>query len=126
MTGAPIEQIWSGIHLGSVHCLQLSAESSHCPNGKQSARRPGLHFLDHDTVMRACRPEGADILRPVTGDNRVSVCDRDVRAATGKSGRPRIASDQGVWGAAHRMQGDRILASAPWRRRDCARSPART
>jgi len=126
MTGAPIEPIWSGIHLGSVHCLQLSAESSHCPNSKQSARRPGLHFLEHGTVVRACRPEGADIVGPVTGDNRVSVCDRDVRAATGKSGRRRIASDQGEWGAAHRVHGDRILASAPWRLRDRARSPART
>ena len=126
MTGAPIEPVWSRVHLGSVHCLQLSAESSHFPNGKQSACRTGLHFLNHGTVVRACRPKGADILRPVTGDNRVSVCDRDVCAATGKSGRRRIASNQGVWGAAHRVHGDRILASAPWRLRDRARPPART
>ena len=84
---------------------------------------PGLDFLDHDVVARAYYPECAEIVRAATGAATVAAFDHNVRSATGKSGKRRIAGGQQVQGPAHLVHGDYTLTSAPQRMRDLARPP---
>ncbi len=84
---------------------------------------PDLDFLDHDAVARAYYPECAEIVRAATGAATVAAFDHNVRSATGKSGKRRIAGGQQVQGPAHLVHGDYTLTSAPQRMRDLARPP---
>ena len=85
---------------------------------------PDLNFLDHDAVVRAYYPECTEIVRVATGAVTVAAFDHNVRSATGKSGKLRIAGGQQVQGPAHLVHGDYTLTSAPQRLRDLARPPA--
>ena len=85
---------------------------------------PGLDFLDHDAVVRAYYPECTEIVRVATGAVTVAAFDHNVRSATGKSGKLRIAGGQHVQGPAHLVHGDYTLTSAPQRLRGLARRPA--
>ena len=85
---------------------------------------PDLDFLDHDTVVGAYYPECAGIVRAATGAATVAAFDHNVRSATGKSGKLRIAGGQQVQGPAHLVHGDYTLTSAPRRLRDLARPPS--
>ena len=84
---------------------------------------PGLDFLDHKAVVRAYYPECAEIVRAATGAATVAAFDHNIRSATGKSGKQRIAGGQQVQGPAHLVHGDYTLTSAPQRLRDLARPP---
>ena len=84
---------------------------------------PDLDFLDHDAVVGAYYPECAAIVRAATGAATVAAFDHNVRSATGKSGKRRIAGGQQVQGPAHLVHGDYTLTSAPQRLRDLARPP---
>jgi len=96
-------------------------------NGFELVERPSadpdLDFLDHDVVARAYYPECAEIVRAATGAATVAAFDHNVRSATGKSGKRRIAGGQQVQGPAHLVHGDYTLTSAPQRMRDLARPP---
>ena len=97
-------------------------------NGFELLRRPmadpDLDFLDHDSVVRAYYPECAGIVQAATGAAVVRAFDHNIRSATGKSGRQRIAGGQQVQGPAHLVHGDYTLTSAPQRLRDLARPPS--
>ena len=84
---------------------------------------PDLDFLDHDAVIRTYYPECAEIVRAATGAATVAAFDHNIRSATGKSGKRRIAGGQQVQGPAHLVHGDYTLTSAPQRLRDLARPP---
>ena len=84
---------------------------------------PDLDFLDHGAVVRTYYPECAEIVRAATGAATVAAFDHNVRSATGKSGKMRIAGGQQVQGPAHLVHGDYTLTSAPQRLRDLARPP---
>ncbi len=84
---------------------------------------PGLDFLDHDAVVGAYYPECAEIVRAATGAATVAAFDHNIRSASGKSGKRRIAGGQQVQGPAHLVHGDYTLTSAPQRLRDLARPP---
>ena len=96
-------------------------------NGFELLRRPmadpDLDFLDHDAVVSAYYPECAGIVQAATGAAVVRAFDHNIRSATGKSGRQRIAGGQQVQGPAHLVHGDYTLTSAPQRLRDLARPP---
>ena len=84
---------------------------------------PDLDFLDHEAVVRGYYRECAEIVRGATGAVTVAAFDHNVRSATGKSGKLRIAGGQEVQGPAHLVHGDYTLTSAPRRLRDLARAP---
>ena len=84
---------------------------------------PAPDFLDHEAVVRAYYPDCARIVRAATGAAAVAAFDHNVRSATGKSGKLRIAGGQEVQGPAHLVHGDYTLTSAPQRLRDLARLP---
>ena len=96
-------------------------------NGFELIERPmadlGLDFLDHGAVVQTYYPECADIVRAATGAATVAAFDHNIRSATGKSGKLRIAGGQEVQGPAHLVHGDYTLTSAPGRLRDLARPP---
>ena len=85
---------------------------------------PDLDFLDHDAVVRAYYRECTEIVRAATGAVTVAAFDHNIRSATGKSGKLRIAGGQQVQGPAHLVHGDYTLTSAPRRLRDLARPPS--
>ncbi len=84
---------------------------------------PDLDFLDHEAVVRAYYPHCAGLVRAATGACTVAAFDHNIRSATGKSGKQRIAGGQQVQGPAHLVHGDYTLTSAPQRLRDLARPP---
>ena len=84
---------------------------------------PDLDFLDHHAVVGSYYPECAEIVRVATGAVIVAAFDHNVRSATGKSGKLRIAGGQQVQGPAHLVHGDYTLTSAPQRLRALARPP---
>ncbi len=87
--------------------------------------RPDLDFLDHEAVVRSYYPECAAIMKAATGAAAVVAFDHNVRSATGKSDKQRIAGGQQVQGPAHVVHGDYTLTSAPKRLRDLACPPTR-
>ena len=84
---------------------------------------PDLDFLDHEAVVRTYYPECAQIMKAATGAATVAAFDHNVRSASGKSDKKRIAGGQQVQGPAHVVHGDYTLTSAPQRMRDLARAP---
>ena len=53
---------------------------------------PDLDFLDHEQVVRRYYPHCADIVREHAGARIVKAFDHNVRSATGKQGKRRIAA----------------------------------
>ena len=84
---------------------------------------PDLDFLDHEAVVRTYYPECAQIMKTATGAAVVAAFDHNIRSASGKSDKKRIAGGQQVQGPAHVVHGDYTLTSAPQRMRDLARAP---
>ncbi len=84
---------------------------------------PGLDFLDHEAVVRTYYPECVAIMQAATGAATVAAFDHNVRSASGKSDKKRIAGGQQVQGPAHVVHGDYTLTSAPQRMRDLTRPP---
>lgn len=82
----------------------------------------GIDFLDHQQVVRRYYPQCADIVRAHTGA-RVYAFDHNIRSATGKQSKQRIAGGQQVQGPAHIVHGDYTLTSAPQRLMDLTRPP---
>ena len=85
---------------------------------------PGIDFLDHAQVVRDYYPQCAEIVREASGANFVVAFDHNVRSATGKQSKRRIAGGQQVQGPAHVVHGDYTLTSAPQRLRDLADPPS--
>ena len=108
--------------------LAPSGQPTLAANGFELIERPtadpDLDFLDHGAVVGAYYRECAEIVRAATGAVTVAAFDHNVRSATGKSGKLRIAGGQQVQGPAHLVHGDYTLTSAPQRLRDLARPPA--
>ena len=114
-----------GTAILDARSLPPSEQPTLAVNGFELAEQPipDLDFLDHDAVVRAYYPECADIVRAATGAATVAAFDHNIRSATGKSGKQRIAGGQQVQGPAHLVHGDYTLTSAPQRLRDLARPP---
>ncbi len=84
---------------------------------------PDLDFLDHEAVVHTYYPDCVAIMQAATGAATVAAFDHNIRSASGKSDRKRIAGGQQVQGPAHVVHGDYTLTSAPQRLRDLARPP---
>lgn len=95
-------------------------------NGYELLDRPddiaGIDFFDHQQVVRRYYPQCAEIVRAFTGA-QVFAFDHNVRSATGKHSKKRIAGGQQVQGPAHIVHGDYTLTSAPQRLRDLTKPP---
>ena len=96
-------------------------------NGFELLDRPltdlDIDFLDHEQVVRRYYPHCADIVREHVGARIVKAFDHNVRSATGKQGKRRIAGGQQVQGPAQIVHGDYTLTSGPQRLRDLANPP---
>ena len=96
-------------------------------NGFELLERPladlDIDFLDHEQVVRRYYPHCADIVREYAGARIVKAFDHNVRSATGKQGKRRIAGGQQVQGPAQIVHGDYTLTSGPQRLRDLANPP---
>lgn len=88
----------------------------------QPLQQSNLDFLDHRQVVGAYYEECAQVVASFTGA-RAFAFDHNVRSASGKQSRQRIAGGQQVQGPAHVVHGDYTLTSAPQRVRDLARPP---
>ncbi len=84
---------------------------------------PDLDVLDHEAVARTYYPDCVKIMKAATGAATVAAFDHNIRSASGKSDKRRIAGGQQVQGPAHVVHGDYTLTSAPQRLRDLARPP---
>ena len=82
-----------------------------------------IDFLDHEQVVSRYYPHCADIVREHAGARIVKAFDHNVRSATGKQGKRRIAGGQQVQGPAQIVHGDYTLTSGPQRLRDLANPP---
>lgn len=95
-------------------------------NGYELLNRPdsieGIDFFDHQQVVKQYYPQCAEIVRAFTGA-KVYAFDHNVRSATGKQSKQRIAGGQQVQGPAHIVHGDYTLTSAPQRLRDLTKAP---
>ena len=85
---------------------------------------PGIDYLDHEQVVRSYYPHCTDIVREATGARIVAAFDHNVRSASGKRSRKRIAGGQNVQRPAHVVHGDYTLTSGPQRLRDLAQPPS--
>lgn len=90
----------------------------------QPLARPGLDFYDHQQVVREYYGECAEVIRQATGAARVFAFDHNIRSASGKESKKRIAGGQQVQGPAGVVHGDYTLTSAPQRLRDLAKPPS--
>ena len=88
----------------------------------QPLHQRNLDFLDHQQVVGTYYDECAQVVASLTGA-RAFAFDHNVRSASGKQSRQRIAGGQQVQGPAHVVHGDYTLTSAPQRVRDLARPP---
>lgn len=82
-----------------------------------------MDFMDNERVVSEYYPHCADVVRTITGATVVAAFDHNVRSATGKTDKQRIAGGQQVQGPAHIVHGDYTLTSAPERLRKLAQAP---
>jgi hypothetical protein len=82
----------------------------------------GIDFLNQAEVVQKYYGHCAEIVQEVTGA-RAFAFDHNVRSASGKRDRQRIAGGQQVQGPAHIVHGDYTLTSAPQRLRDLTKPP---
>jgi hypothetical protein len=106
--------------------LHGAARHTLAHNGYELLTRPNsiddIDFFDHQQVVNKYYPQCAEIVRAFTGA-QVFAFDHNVRSATGKQSKQRIAGGQQVQGPAHIVHGDYTLTSAPQRLRDLTRPP---
>ncbi|UCH48137.1 MAG: hypothetical protein JSU95_19255 [Betaproteobacteria bacterium] len=90
-------------------------------NGFDLVLRPAsvaeIDFFNHEQVVRNYYKGCEDIVREATGAH-VFAFDHNVRSASGKQSKQRIAGGQQVQGPAHMVHGDYTLTSAPQRLED--------
>ena len=114
------------MRIHNARLLQGSARQTLAKNGYELLTRPnaidGIDFFDHQQVVREYYPQCAEIVRAFTGA-QVFAFDHNVRSATGKQTKQRIAGGQQVQGPAHIVHGDYTLTSAPQRLRDLTKPP---
>ncbi|MEM7410851.1 MAG: CmcJ/NvfI family oxidoreductase [Myxococcota bacterium] len=82
-------------------------------------------FMDHEAVVRRYYPDCEARVAEASGATHVFAFDHNVRSASGKRDRTRIAGGQEVQAPAHVVHGDYTLTSAPARLRDLTRPPGR-
>ena len=85
--------------------------------------RSDFDFYDHQQVVQEYYPDCAAVVREATGAAQVFAFDHNIRSATGKESKRRIAGGQQVQGPAHIVHGDYTLSSGPQRLRDLANPP---
>ena len=85
--------------------------------------RSDLDFYDHQQVVREYYTECAQIVLEATGAARVFAFDHNIRSASGKESKKRIAGGQQVQGPANIVHGDYTLTSGQQRLRDLAKPP---
>ena len=83
---------------------------------------PSLDFFDAEQIVRRYYDDCAAIVADVTGGHAYAF-DHNVRSATGKKSRRRIAGGQKVQGPVYFVHGDYTLTSAPQRLRDLGQPP---
>ncbi len=88
----------------------------------QSHSIEGIDFFNHQDVVKRYYPQCVEIVQSATG-GQVFAFDHNVRSATGKQSKTRIAGGQQVQGPAHIVHGDYTLTSAPQRLRDLTKPP---
>ncbi len=114
-------------HVIDARSLSGGARRSLKSHGFELLDRPmadkGLDFYDHVQVAERYYPECADIVRAATGAKTVLAFDHNIRSASGKERKERIAGGQQVQGPAHVVHGDYTLTSAPQRLRDLCNPP---
>jgi hypothetical protein len=95
-------------------------------NGFELLTRPlasgSIDFFDHEQVVQKYYGACAEIVQEFTGA-RAFAFDHNVRSASGKKTKRRIAGGQQVQGPAHLVHGDYTLTSAPQRLHDLAKPP---
>jgi hypothetical protein len=89
----------------------------------RSLARSDLEFYDHQQVVQEYYAECAQVVQEATGAARVFAFDHNIRSATGKESKKRIAGGQQVQGPARIVHGDYTLTSGPQRLRDLANPP---
>ncbi len=90
----------------------------------RSLTRSDLDFYDHRQVVQEYYAECARVVQEATGAAHVFAFDHNIRSATGKKGKRRIAGGQQVQGPAHIVHADYTLTSGPQRLRDLANPPS--
>jgi hypothetical protein len=126
---------WQGVnrekHELKIHDgrrLKGAARRTLAANGFELLTRPfdvgGIDFLKHDEVIRHYYGGCEEIVKEVTGAH-VFAFDHNVRSATGKNSKQRIAGGQQVQGPAHMVHGDYTLTSAPQRLADLTKPPTK-
>lgn len=95
-------------------------------NGFELVRQPieghRPDFFEHLQVVRDYYPQCAALVARATG-GRAFAFDHNIRSASGKKARRRIAGGQQVQGPAHVVHGDYTLTSGPQRLADLTRPP---
>ena len=81
-------------------------------------------FFDHNRVIDRYYGECADAIKLATGAHYVFAFDHNIRSASGKEEKKRLAGGQQVQGPAHLVHGDYTLCSAPQRLRDLSKPPS--
>lgn len=125
---------WVGVNRSRVEvpvhdARQLTGDARHTleHNGyellTQSHAIDHIDFFDHAQVVREYYPQCVEIIRGATGVQNVYAFDHNVRSATGKQSKTRIAGGQQVQGPAHIVHGDYTLTSAPQRLLDLTKPP---
>ncbi len=117
-------------HSVPIHNARLLEESEKPrigPNGfellERPLQQPRLDFYDHREVVQQFYPECAEVLKQVTGTDRVFAFDHNIRSAADKGRKNQIAGGQQVQGPIHCAHGDYTLTSAPQRLRDLSFPP---
>jgi hypothetical protein len=85
--------------------------------------RSDLDFYDHRQVVQEYYAECARVVQEATGAARVFAFDHNIRSATGKESKKRIAGGQQVQRPAHIVHADYTLTSGPQRLHDLANPP---
>lgn len=110
----------------NARLYQGDARETLAKNGYELLARPnsieGIDFFDHQQVVKKYYPQCVEIVRAFTGA-QVFAFDHNVRSATGKQTKKRIAGGQQVQGPAQIVHGDYTLTSAPQRLRDLTKPP---
>ena len=87
-----------------------------------SARGTAIDFHDQQQIVQTYYGQCAQIVQAHTGAQAFAF-DHNVRSASGKQAKQRIAGGQQVQGPAHMVHGDYTLTSAPQRLRDLTKPP---
>lgn len=113
--------------VANARLLDGAAQRTLKTHGFEMLSRPlegrDLDFYNHEQVVRTYYPECARVVQEATGAAHVFAFDHNVRSATGKESKKRLAGGQQVQGPAHIVHGDYTLTSGPQRLRDLTKPP---